>query len=472
MIFVAGKKFTYQAIEVRETPVSAPFYVASVGAEQLLQWCSVPRKREEFMVGYQRDLDKRHEKIKAFFEEDPKNNIIPNSIIVAVKDNHCNISKRDNGFCDIEVVFDDTSFDAMLKNAYSSLLNRLNDDEKNSVNLDDVDDADADDDSDEASPPQSYLSILTKMLKGVIDDPESVSSEFYEIVKSYVVDTNKPGLIIDGQHRVFGAKEVNDFEVNLPVIIMPNLSSQEQVFHFYVLNNKAKPLSPTELRTIVSTSLSKGEIDDLYSRFKQVGVTAEQTEWTHRMNCEKGSPFRDVLNMGLPGSKGVIKENIAYQVVSKFVKMPRKYKLLYGDIEEWDGLDKYHYRLQRFFTFWKAIKDLYPNAWQAGLSGENKQILQKVSLINLQAFVLYNLTQQMPKRIRKNEPSPLENLDDLYEEVQDALSFLKEDFFLMEWKLKGLDTTPGHEIFFEQIQKAINNQSLNLGNMKLFKQQA
>jgi DGQHR domain-containing protein len=290
-----------------------------------------------------------------------------------------------------------------------------------------------------------------------------------DALEEFVTGVSKPGLIIDGQHRVFGAKNVSDFEVRVPVILLPGLSYQEQVFHFYVLNNKAKPLSKTELRTIVSTSLGNREIDALYDRFKQVGVTAEQTEWTHRMNNEKSSPFHRLINMGLAGSSGPIPESVAHQVASKFLALPSRYKLLTHNVPEWHGDNKYDYRLKVVFAFWSAIRSKYPSAWTNAAQGGNKQIMQKVSLVNLQQHLLEKLHAAMPRRKAKNEASPFADTSVLIEEVKYELEFLSEEFFTKEWRLKGLDTSDGHKIFIQAIADAINSQSANLGNMRLFK---
>ena len=49
--------------------------------------------------------------------------------------------------------------------------------------------------------------------------------------------------VIDGQHRVFGAKEVATKTIWFPVVLLPGLTAPEQAFHFYVVNNTAKPLT-------------------------------------------------------------------------------------------------------------------------------------------------------------------------------------------------------------------------------------
>lgn len=59
--------FQYRCIKIQQTPDCKPFYVTSIKAKQLLQWCDVPRSREGFMAGYQRELDGRETRITEFF---------------------------------------------------------------------------------------------------------------------------------------------------------------------------------------------------------------------------------------------------------------------------------------------------------------------------------------------------------------------------------------------------------------------
>jgi hypothetical protein len=469
--------FEYDAIEVKQTPSAKPFYVTSVSAEQLLAWCDVPRKKEDFMAGYQRELDDRHQKITEFFTSDPVNNIIPNAVIVALDSAATEVDvDPKTGHARIRVSLEDLTLTAAVNRVLGKFRARLSKEEADSIALgtgdstsSTPDDGSGDDEDEDAVPPQSYLSVLTSQLEEASKDLNSLPQNLRDALADYVVGVTKPGLIIDGQHRVFGAKNVNDFEVKLPVILIPGLSYQEQVFHFYVLNNKARPLSKTELRTIVSTSLGKKEIGDLYDRFKQVGVTAEQTEWTYRMNTDSASPFRGLVNMGLSGSSGPIPENVAYQVVSKFVSLPKKYRLLYSDVPEWNGPNKYQYRLSLFFALWRGVMTKYSTAWSDAAKGANKQMLQKVALVNLQQHLLDQLNAEMPRRKAKGEASPFADPDALAAEIGFLLDFLKEEFFTKEWKLKGLDTAEGHKTFRGAISDAIAAQSANLGNMKLFK---
>ena len=136
--------------------------------------------------------------------------------------------------------------------------------------------ADQTDEYDDSEYPISYLASLAKELQVSLTRPDDLSEERNKAIEDYINGVSKPGLIIDGQHRVIGAKNVSDHDVMLPVVVMIGLPHQEQVFQFYVLNSKARPLRPTELRRIVSTSLTDSEIDDLYKRFRSTGLDPEE----------------------------------------------------------------------------------------------------------------------------------------------------------------------------------------------------
>ena len=468
------KTFNYTCIKVQQTPDSLPLYVSTAKAEDLLKWCDVPRSKEGFMAGYQRELEGRHEKITEFFQQDPQNNIIPNSVIIAIDESQIEVN-QDGKAWNISVKVEEQNFKQLLVDLIAEFESRLTSEEKDSIALEgNGSDVEETEDNDSATPPASYLAELTKQLRVMQEKPEELTDPQKEAIIQYATSVSLPGLIIDGQHRVFGAKEVVEFSVEFPVVFIPGLDFSEQVFHFYVLNNKAKPLNRTHLRRIISTSLSKGEINDLYTRLRDAGIEAKSAEWTHRMNNDADSPFKGLIDMGLQGSAGAISENVAYQLVSKFMLLHKRYRLLTENVAEWDT-ESNDYRLRAFYAVWQTIKDCYPTAWRQAenpnAKNEDRQLFFKVSLIVLQQFVLDTLHSDMPKRRSKGDKSPLSDLDELKAEVGYTLPFLREEFFLKQWMLTGLDTSNGHDIFRKTIDKAIQNESKNLGNMSLFKVQ-
>ena len=221
--------------------------------------------------------------------------------------------------------------------------------------------------------PKSYLALLAAELKVASTSIDKLPLDRSKAVTDFVMGMTKPGLILDGQHREFGAKNVHRARRISAVIILPGLDVSEQVFHFYVLNNKVHPLNPTELRATIGTSLTNKEIEKLYDRFKRAGVKAEKSTLTHRANTDPASPFKGLIDFGFSDSVGFLDENVMFQVISAFVDMPRRYSIIYSSVPEWTSDTHYDHRLSLFYRFWSAIRNKYPQAWEKGLKAYGRR---------------------------------------------------------------------------------------------------
>ena len=487
----SSRRYVYSAIEIKQQPDAAPFYLLTVSAPELLEWAAAPEKLDSFMAGYQRSLDDRHHTIKEFIEKSPKN-VLPGAVILATKPGTTAIT--DTALPAVKQVAIDVAahtFEAELRAVTDAFRARLRDDERADADAicgkilatggsgglpvetsEEPDGAEAEIDE-SMTPPRSYLSVLTGELLAGCEAFDRVTPTRQQAIRDYVASQVLPGLILDGQHRVNGAKNVNDFDVMLPVVLLPDLEVQEQVFHFYVVNNKATPLSPTQLRSTISTSLTNHEIDDLYKRFAQAGVRAERARLTHRMNSDRGSPFHELIDFGLGASQAFLKENVMYQVAQKFVDMSRKYRLIYKTpttpIAWTDDQDRYDYRLQKFYVFWGAIRDVYPAAWEAAVSAKGGQILYKAAMLTLQEKLLDVMVTEQPAKSAQGTESPLLDDEALATFVRNALHFLPEEFFTRTWMKTQLDTSTGREFLYDQMTKAIQKQGRRLGDLDLFK---
>lgn len=460
----------YNAIEVQQQPDAAPFYLIKANAEELLLWSDVPRKKADFLAGYQRDLEQRQETIKTFIKKSPLN-ILPGAIIVAVDSNAVAVSSTAlTDVRQITVTYDASGdFRTQLTTIYNAFHSRLSPEELAAITNSDQADAENDQEEQEepVGPPPSYLAVLTRELKQAVDDFSSLPPERQSAVIDYVNSAAKPGAILDGQHRVFGAKNVAEFDVILPVVLIPGLTSREQAFHFFVLNNKAKPLTPTQLRSVLSTSLTRQEIDDLWERFEQAGVKPHKASWTHRINTDPDSPFLGLLDFGLGEATSFIPESVMFQIVNDFMtKTSGKFKLLTESVPEWENED---YKMRCFFTLWQAVKQNYATVWDLGVSEKKGQIFQKVSLLILQELLLETAARGIPRRSVEGQPSPFADPSDLKKEVEATLYYLPAEFFTRAWQIKQLDTSDGRSFFKEQMDKAISNLGKNIGNLKLFK---
>ena len=471
--------YTYTALEVKQKKGAKPFFLTSINAEEILEWADVPRKRSDYLVGYQRELQDRYKNITKFLDLDDEN-IIPGTIIIALNKDCFSVEDLSLDSIKKIIISDrDITFDESLYGKYyESFYKRLNEDEKRYIDEPEEEvseeDLNADNDDDE-SLPKSYLASITKELKN-LSEGKSIPEEREKSIQEFLQSIAKPGLILDGQHRVFGAKNSKEYdEINLPVLILPEMPASEQVFHFYILNNKAKPLNKTELRAVVSTSLSNKEIEELYHRFRQAGVHTEEARWTHATNTDNDSPFKNLIDFGFSTDSKVefIPENVAFQVVKAFVKPNKKYKALYENEEQWtiNGIDNYDYRLKMFYCFWRTIKEVYPEAWKQAVENHGGQVLMKVNMLVLQEMIFDKLNETVTWMRKHNLPMPFSSCETLSELIKTYIEKLNEDFYLREWKQKGLDTSTGQKLFRDQLETAVRNESKNLGNMTLFKQQ-
>jgi hypothetical protein len=460
--------YEYPTLEVVQQPEAPPFYISAVPARELLAWCDVPRAKGGYMAGYQRSLDHKRSDVLAEYIGLSPRNIVPGAVIVAIDQDYVDLD-RSGPVSLVRVTPDTRDFQTKLEELFGAFTTRMSNEELASADIGfSSDDWDEDQEVD-AEHPSSYLALLAQELNTALQSWDDLQTERQDAIREYIEGVSKPGLIIDGQHRVFGASRV-DHDVLMPVVLLPGLEYAEQVFQFYVLNSKAKPLRPTELRRIVSTTLTNSEIESLYDRFKQAGITAEEARWTLEMNTRAESPFRNRIDFGYGVAGAVIKENVADQIVRGFMKMPAKrYKQLSRPLgAQWSDLDS---RLEIFFWLWAAIREEYSTTWTLATeladTGRQHTLFLKVALLTLQKFVLDRFVTALP--YRGDAPPPLSSEDEVRSMVESTLKNLPGEFFEREWKMKQVDTSEGRKELYLSMEEVWNNHGKVNGNMRLFK---
>jgi hypothetical protein len=124
----------YPAIEVLQQPTAPLMYMISTSARDLLEWCDVPRTKEDYMAGYQRLLaDGRVEDIADYLRQSPKNTL-PGAIIVAADAEYVSAHKDgDNVF--VEVRDDTRDFKAKLEELFGAFSSRLSNEELASADI-------------------------------------------------------------------------------------------------------------------------------------------------------------------------------------------------------------------------------------------------------------------------------------------------------------------------------------------------
>lgn len=159
-------------------------------------------------------------------------------------------------------------------------------------------------------------------------DPESLLGYSKDAMSSFL----RPVIIVDGQHRLRGAKDAtrqridNDDDLqtkiaqrieegatakeahdgvasliarHLPVSLLMEDNPAEHVFQFVVVNQKATPISRPLLGTIISTTLSNEELETVGARLENAGIPLDDSRAIASLSRDPKSPFRDLVQRGL-----------------------------------------------------------------------------------------------------------------------------------------------------------------------------
>jgi hypothetical protein len=313
-------------------------------------------------------------------------------------------------------------------------------------------------------------------------------------LKEYVERTRKPGLIIDGQHRVHGAKKYQE-QIQYPVVLIPDLDVKEQVYHFYIINDKAEPISQEELLITVATALSEKESNKLMQRLLKAGVNVDKARYPYMADVEEQSPFHQMVNYEekVGEQTGVVDFRTMYMLMNRFVEMKGGHKPLYNNVEEWFGENGTRSRIDKFYAFWNAIKDHYDGLWEdakAEIEGEDfegegfenespEQFFRKPAMRVLQEYILDELTDKQENRqdfLNELDESVREDLweyvfedDDVLEkEIKNILDGISADFFRREWNTGGLSTSENRQNFRDQLETAAGTTPKGLPQLRIF----
>lgn len=465
--------FHYNAINIahREIEDAQELYITSIDAHQLTKWSDVPRKGSDYMEGYQRQLDEsRVEGIKDYFDLDP-NNIIPGAILVSIDEDSVEINEQENGFAEISIFHNrDADIDDLISNKFNELYGRLDETERAFVDGEG---------GNGTIVPESYLARVTKDLKRASTDFDRFPPEDQEAIEQFVRSTSKPGLILDGQHRVWGARHVPE-DIELPVVLMPGIDKSEQVFHFYIVNNKAKPLRKEQLLITLATSLSDGEVGTLFDRLDEAGVDAEEARLTYRADTSPDSPFAGLVDYGgaVGEQTGVFKYKNLHTVIQNFIYLENDYRGLVDGVDEWHSDEDFLYRMERFYIFWDEIKNQYNELWHdaiAALEGSDfddkpQQFFFKVTMTQLQEYILDHMNHINDFYIDRLDSGPiLIEENNIRDAVGTAVDDLDSQFFRREWEVTSLDTSDGRELLQQQLSKADGLAVQHLHTLTMFR---
>lgn len=432
------------------------------------------------LTNYQRALDDKRvrEQVTPFFRM--SQNCSPTAIVLSLQEtNVCKISFEDSGIPSLDsgihlkrLQLDlrdlkKTSSEDIVAFAVEFLDARISDldvgeaeegDEPNIETQTDTegdssqDSADGEDDTTEEDPVEIGQSML-RSLREKLDSPELLSEEMIDSLREMLM----PALVIDGQHRLFGASGVEE-DVPLLVCSMIKPDWKEQVFQFIVVNDKAAGIPKPFITSLAGMSLTGPELDELRNRLSQAGIQLWEVEVMQRLGYDSASPFCNLIEFKVAGSQS---QGLGYQTMKRVGKAwysPKSaglYKLMQalyvkpGDKcparkvlrERWQSLEDW---FQFLCLFWDAYKNKFEktSVWEVHsnlLTAVVIEMLQAdfMKVLDAQSKVLWNVsTLDDTKRIE-------EMTGRIREFVQEHVGYFHTKHFDREWKRKSLNQKDG-----------------------------
>ena len=124
-----------------------------------------------------------------------------------------------------------------------------------------------------------------------------------QLLRDLLKDDRKPGLIIDGQHRIAGTKSIG--QIPFAVSLLPAAGRAELAFQFIVNNSSSRKVSEGLLISIVGNSLTDKELLGTEARLNRSGIKVSLIKAVMRVHQSQNA-FVGMLQFGIPGEKGFL----------------------------------------------------------------------------------------------------------------------------------------------------------------------
>ena len=291
-------------------------------------------------------------------------------------------------------------------------------------------------------------------------------------------DLRKPGLIIDGQHRVRGTYKDN---ILFNVTALPDAAWPELAFQFIVLNLAAKKVEESLLINIVGNSMSPGELEKIDTRLNDSGIDVPLYQGVMRIHEDLESPFYEKLKFGLGKETGIIE---AASAKTKIVNFWFSGKLLYplvshllpgrtkqDKLQHWQSSSMWYEFLK---AFWGSARDFFSknsSVWSNELEADKKtpaSRLMRVTVTNLtQIAIVQSMTKALTSEIendveqKKTMKTLLPNVERFQQHSKTYFERLTPDFFT-DWgpSAKGLDGSVAiKEAYIDAVKDVISKKA-------------
>lgn len=285
--------------------------------------------------------------------------------------------------------------------------------------------------------PTSLILTIDLPLENIqrIDSPCTSDDSKYlaEISIRYNEGDEKPALVIDGQHRLYGLKEYSP-DVQVSIVALLNVEDDEKAFQFLVINNKASKVSSDHIRAL---ALNYSQ-EQLRERLKTARLSLDPNlDYVGIVDSEETSPFYGIISWPTNPEENRIVVPSAIETAINKIQLKKVKPLETSE----DVL------LECFYAIWNTIKTEWPLVWN-----KDYKLLSKVGIVCMTEYITDALISSYDwGRLDIADP------DDVAKNVRELLKFQHREFWTRPWTTTSLDTKAGRDLVVDALVKIGRN---------------
>jgi DGQHR domain-containing protein len=246
----------------------------------------------------------------------------------------------------------------------------------------------------------------------------------------------KPGLVIDGQHRLLG---ISDFDPNVkvPVVAILKATDEEKAFQFLVINNKGSKVSQNHIKALALNYTRENLSERL--TLARIALDNDLLKHVDIINSSKESPFQKRVKF--PNTKGKLKKIVpeAFERALEYIESQHLPKLDDADIQR-----------DFFVAIWRGVL----RSWGKAIFDDKCRLTEKVGVICMSRYLVDRLAS---KADEDDFDLDLSDLDEIEVQVEKLLQRQSLEFWNAKWKGSGYDTAVGHAKVLEAIVRIFRN---------------
>ncbi len=249
---------------------------------------------------------------------------------------------------------------------------------------------------------------------------------------------NKPGLIIDGQHRIFGMDK-RDNNLLVSIVALLNASDSEAAFQFLVINNKSAKVSPDHIRTL-ALDYSK---DTLEERLRKARITlSKNLPFVGLVEGDSESPFKGLVALKTTkDDEDKMIDPSAIEGAMSYIKEQR----MRGLTEEEDNI------CQFFYAIWRPVKKAWPELWDA-----SSALMMKAGILCMTQYLVDAVINKFDNDNFDNEFDIL-NPQNVSKYVSNMLKLQEREFWILPWKPSSYDNKVGKKVILDSLKRIARN---------------